>query len=485
MPAWSIEGSVRSRARPNPLTVPPELPLVEVCRLVRESGEEFVVIVDRESQLPLGSMSLHDLIGRLVDQALDREAPVAGAMTAGLVTLPADAPSQAAATLMVRRGVRHVVLVEEDGRFAGVLSRRHLYSMQGGQVESLVQRVSKAATLDDLTPLASEVRQLAGRLLDEGMRAEAVCHWVSVLNDLIAVQVIDVLEPRFDLPVVPWTWLLFGSEGRLEQTLVTDQDNGIVFVPPDEADAPAMREAFLPFARAVNEALDRCGFPLCQGEVMASNPKWCLSLDEWKAAYREWTRAPEPGALLNASIFFDFRGLFGAEEPVRQMRSSMLSDVRASPLCLRLMAQNALAVEPPVGGWWRPFRYDDAKHPRSLDLKKYGSRIFVDAARVLALNADCADTGTVPRLLAVAEKLNWPPGDVAALIDGFYVLQRLRLQHQAGLLAAGSEGGAATDSENRVRPETLHALDRQLLREALRMAGSVQFRLRRNLHLGQ
>jgi CBS domain-containing protein len=429
-------------------------------------------------------MTLHELLGRFVDASVDRNTPVAAAMTAGLVTLPADAPQQQAATLMARRGVRHLVLVEGDGRFAGVLSRRHLYSMQGGRVEELVQRVSRAESVEAVAPLATEVRQLASRLLEEGMRAEAVCHWVSLLNDLIAVQVIDLVEPQFDLPVVPWTWLIFGSEGRLEQTLVTDQDNGIVFVPPEESDAPALREAFLPFARAVNEALDCCGFPLCKGEVMASNPRWCLSQQEWTDAFRNWSGVPEPEALLNASIFFDFRGLFGAEDPVRRMRSSMLSDVGSSPICLQLMAQNALDVEPPLGGWWRPFRYDDPKQPKTVDLKKFGSRIFVDAARVLALHLGCPETGTVPRLLAVAERLKWPAAEVAALIDGFYVLQRLRLQHQAELLQGGSnvEDG---DRENRVMPEALHTLDRQLLKDALGMAKSLQFRLRRELQLGQ
>lgn len=484
MPAWSIEGSVRTRARQNPLVVPPETPLREVCRQVEASGEEFLVVVDPQSGLPLGSLSLHDLLRRFADDDVDRAAPVVTMMTAGRVTLPADAPMQQAAALMARRGLRHVVLVEDDGRFAGVLSRRHIYSLQGQQVDVLVQAISRAGDLDALPPLAAEVRLLAARLLDEGMRAEAVCHWVSLLNDLIVVQVIDLLEGRHDLPVVPWTWLLFGSEGRLEQTLVTDQDNGIVFVATDEADAPALRAAFLPFARAVNEALARCGFPLCSGDVMASNPSWCLSVAEWRAAFMAWTRTPEPEALLNASIFFDFRGLFGAEEPVRQMRAGLLADVRESPLCLRLMAQNALDVEPPLGGWWSPFRYDDAKHPKTIDLKKYGSRIFVDAARVLALAAGCAETGTVPRLLAVAERKAWPAVEVAALIDAFYVLQRLRLQHQAARLAEGG-AAAADDAENRVAPEALHALDRQLLREALKAARTLQFRLRQELQPAQ
>jgi CBS domain-containing protein len=95
-------------------------------------------------------------------------------------------------------------------------------------------------------------------------------------------------------------------KGRLEQTLATDQDNGLIFAAESDAQASSLRTAFLPFARAVNEALDACGFPLCKGNIMASNPQWCLSTSEWRSAFSGWLESPQPEALLNSSIFFDF-----------------------------------------------------------------------------------------------------------------------------------------------------------------------------------
>ena len=106
---------------------------------------------------------------------------------------------------------------------------------------------------------------------------------------------------------VSWCWMVFGSEGRVEQGFAPDQDNGLIFQPDREEDADEIRRAFLPFTRAVNLGLDKCGFKLCPGNIMAGNPEWCLSSREWHERFSNWMAMPEPEAILKATIFFDFR----------------------------------------------------------------------------------------------------------------------------------------------------------------------------------
>lgn len=473
---------MRARARPSPLTVAPDTVVRELLEhtlpILDQRGDDVVVVVDPDSQLPLGVLTPIDLLRTIGCAGIAPTTPVAALMTAGVSTVSADAPIQRAATEMLRRNVRYLVLVETDGRFAGLVAQSDLYTMQATQVEALVRAISSADEIDTLARLAGEIPLLAGRMLDQGVSADALCHWLSTLNDLVVLQAIDLLEPRFDLPVVPWCWMLFGSEGRFEQTLITDQDNGILFVPTASAgealelETERLRQAFLPFAKAVNLALDRCGFPLCPGQIMASNPQWCLSLAEWQGAFRRWLREPEPEGLLNASIFFDFRSLYGPDEPAQRLRETLLAEASASPLCLRLMAANALDVEPPLGKWWSDFRYDDAAHPQTIDLKKYGSRLFVDMARVLALAEGVAATGTVPRLRDVAQRLGFPDGETSGLTDAFYVLQRLRLSHQH------RSSPLDQANENRISPAALNEIERHLLRESLRQAKRLQQRVR-------
>ncbi len=129
-----------------------------------------------------------------------------------------------------------------------------------------------------------------------------------MLNDRICQRIIELVRNRHRWERISWCWLAFGSEGRLEQTFATDQDNGLIFESHGDARPSEVRAKLLPFAREVNEALDACGYPLCKGNVMASNPELCLSVAEWKAKMEGWLHNSEPKALLDASICFDFRG---------------------------------------------------------------------------------------------------------------------------------------------------------------------------------
>jgi CBS domain-containing protein len=189
------------------------------------------------------------------------------------------------------------------------------------------------------------------------------------LNDALTRRVIQLNLDNHNFDGIEWAWLAFGSEGRDEQTFSTDQDNGIVFAPPEGASIDALKQRFLAYALDVNKDLDRCGFPLCKGNIMASNPQWCLTLDEWKDQFSTWIRIPQPDALLNATIFFDFRPLFGQAELADAMRRHLLAQTAVNPMFLRAMAKNALDVEPPLGKI-RDFLTDlEPGHPGKIDLK--------------------------------------------------------------------------------------------------------------------
>jgi len=230
---------------------------------------------------------------------------------------------------------------------------------------------------------------------------------------------------------------------------VTDQDNTLIFF-TEELPLEEAKKQFLPFAEEVNRALAACGFPLCKGDVMARNPRWCLSAREWRGVFDDWIRNPGTEALLHASIFFDFRPLAGDARLAGELREGVLAQTRANRAFLRAMTQNALRSEPPLG-LIRDFAAD------ALDLKGLGARPFVDAARVLALAQGRPETGTAPRLRAVGEQ---------AATDGFHFIQGLRLRHG-----------------NQVRVERLSTIDRRLLKEAFRLAALLQSRIRMDYHL--
>lgn len=467
--AVNLNTALRHLPLAPPVIVAPGNTLRETLRAIDARAAEAAVIVDPASAVPLGIVTLRDAVRAIAEENSDLDVPVAVMMTGGLASLGADATVHQATVLMFRRGMRHLILVENDGRLFNVVSQGDLYGMQAADSASLANAILATRGIPELAAQSDAVRRFAALRLAEGSGPEALCEWLSALNDLIALQAIDLVEGDFDLPYVPWCWMVFGSEGRLEQTLLTDQDNGIVFH-AGAADVAELRRRFLPFAMAVNDALDACGFPRCKGNIMAGNPEWCLSLEEWKQRFGAWVSVPQPEALLNASIFFDFRPLYGREELVSELQAWLLRHVRGNKAFLRAMAVNALSQETPLG-WWRDFRLGGGPdHPHTLDLKNQGIRIFVDAIRIHALAAGIDHTNTVERLRGVRQSLGMPVPEMAAIAAAFHQLQRLRLQNQVGVGLA--------HAGNRLDPDRLHRLDRQILKEALLQARTLQQRLR-------
>ena len=232
-----------------------------------------------------------------------------------------------------------------------------------------------------------------------------------------------------------------------------------------------MRSRLLPFARAVNEALDGCGFRWCKGNVMASNPALCLSIAEWRAKVGGWLANWEPQALLEASIYFDFRPLYGDASLATGLRDWVLQRTPAYPAFLRQMAQNALQARPALGTL-RDFVTEDVPNaPHSIDLKLYGVRLFVDAARIYALAQGLPQTNTVERLRAAGPGTRMNAADIEAAVDAFLAIQQLRLRAQA------SQDALTEDTANRIDPDKLNELQRHILRESFRLARKLQQRL--------
>lgn len=341
---------------------------------------------------------------------------------------------------------------------------------------TLAARAGRTESVDGLMETAAAIRHYCAEVAGADLGGTWVARTLTELNDRVAERVIRLTAAEHRLPSVPWCWLALGSEGRFEQTFTTDQDNGLVFSATDQQEAKALRELFLPFAQAVNERLNRCGFAFCGGQVMAGNPLWCLSVDEWRWRFSEWVRRPDPMALMYATIFFDFRVLCGEAQLGKKLRKYVLGLTQDTPAFLHLMAANALQSQPPLN-----FLGDVVKEEREagamVDLKKSGARIFVDVARIFALAHGIDRVDTAGRLAAAGKMAGMLGDEIEAAVAAFSQLLRLRLRRQAQVLATGGE------LDHRVDPDRLHELDRVILRESLRQAKRLQQRLKLNYAL--
>jgi CBS domain-containing protein len=424
---------LKSVLRRAPVSCPEDATLGEAVQRMHAERVGSIVIVDARG-LPSGIFTTVDLL-ESVAARVPLDTRIAERMTARPVSLEEDATLADAALAMARHGFRHVV-VTRDGRLAGIVSERDLFALQRLGLRRTAERIRGATQLAELVEAGADIRRLARHLLAQGVAAGPLTAMISALNDALSRRVIELAAAKRALPGA-WCWLALGSEGRMEQTLITDQDNALIM----EGD----KGVFLQFADQVNRDLDACGFPLCKGDVMARNPRWCLSPAQWRALFEGWIENTQPRALLEAAIFFDFRALAGEARLAGELREAVLARTRENRAFLRAMAQAALEAKPPLG-----LLADFSA--AELDLKLAGTRPFVDAARVLALAAGVAETGTAPRLHAAGE---------ATAVEAFHYLQTLRLRSDA----------------NRVRVEELSDIDRRVLKGAFRQAAILQQRL--------
>jgi len=314
-------------------------------------------------------------------------------------------------------------------------------------------------------------------MLVQGASVAQLSQIITLLNDHVARRAINLTLADTGMPRIRFSWVSFGSEGRQEQTLKTDQDNGILFEPPAGTSAEDARTELLPVARRINEALAACGYPLCPGNIMASNPECCLTAEEWKARFENWIDRGAPEHLLAASIFFDLRALWGDETPVAELRDWLARRVPNNQRFLRQMAENSLRNYPPLG-LVRDFQLEsDGAHEHMLDLKLRGATPFVDGARLIALAHGIAESNTLARLRAAARAGVLKEAEAEAWCDSYAFVQLLRMRtHQAQ-----SRAGLALD--NFIDPDSLNDLDRRILKESFRQARKLQTRIRLDYQL--
>ncbi|KAF4559411.1 CBS domain-containing protein [Pseudomonas sp. CES] len=464
---YSLNTPLGELAMRHPVVCSPDTPLRDAVRLMHEQQVGSIVVVDPQ-RYPTGIFTLRDLRQVVAAADADLGAPIARHMTAQPFYLSPQASAFDAAMAMTERHIAHVCLVE-NRRLCGVVSERDLFSLQRVDLVHLARTIRHAPRLDTLVSLRGEISQLVERMLAHGASSTQITQIITLLNDHTVCRVIELALAERGDPGVPFSWLCFGSEGRREQTLHTDQDNGILFEAADSTEADAIRARLLPLAQYINQCLAQCGFTLCKGNVMAGNPELCLSRSEWARRFAGFVREASPENLLGSSIYFDLRVVWGDEQGCEQLRQGLLDQVADNRIFQRMMADNALRQRPPVGRL-REFVLTRQGNDKAatLDLKVQGLTPFVDGARLLALANGIGACNTLERLRQLVAKGVIEALDGAAYEEAYHFIQQTRMQqHQR-------QTRDNLPYSNRLDPDSLNHLDRRILRESLRQAQRLQ-----------
>jgi CBS domain-containing protein len=436
-------------ARP-PVFVLPSATVAQAARAIRDAGASAALVGGD----PPGIVTDTDLRSRVLAAGRGPETPVADVMTRPLRTLAASTPLSGVLLLMVEQDIHHIALTRED-EIVGVLSERDLLRRQLRSPAVLLARIRDAQPDDALDGYVVELASIADALFAEGLDALAVARVIASLNDALARRLLHVAETELGPPPCPYAWLVLGSQARMEQLLMSDQDNALVYA----ESSPEAERYFKVLAARVVDGLERAGFPLCPGGCTATN--WRRPMEEWRRVFWSWIDTPEPEALLEAEEFLDYRPVYG-EASIEPLEEILQAAGKRATFLVQL-ARPAVGFRPPLGLFGRLRSEDDR-----VDLKRGGIAAIMLLARLYALAAGSGARSTLERLDAAAEAGTLTHTGAETLAEAFRRLMRLRLRGQLHSLAAGRT------PDNTVSLDDISPYERRRLIEAFREIVPIQ-----------
>ena len=410
---------VGTLVRTEPVSIDPAATVGDAARLMRDRRISSVLV----GGTPPGILTDRDLRSRVLADGLGPDTPVDAVATRPARTIAATATLFETLVFMLEQHVHHAPLVR-DGRIVGVVTDTDLLRLYAKTPLYLLRNIERAQLPEDYTRHASELAAMVETMMWGGLAPTQIGPIVSRINDALAVRLIELAQQDLGPAPAPFAWIVFGSEGRMEQTLLTDQDNAVVYA----GDHGQHDTYFARLSDRVVHGLLAAGVPACPGGFMATH--WCRPLDAWTRLFRSWIEAPEPRALIEALNFFDFRVVYGALDV--DVLDGMVRKAAREQVFMAHFARASLGLTPPLTA----FRHIRASEG-GVDLKRGGLAPIVSLARVYGLEARASVRSTLDRLKAAASAGLLSHEAADTLGEGFRFLLGLRLREQLRALRAG------------------------------------------------
>lgn len=449
--------------RTDVLTSSADTTIEDAARLMTEHAVSSLLVTRADNQLE-GIVTDRDLRSRVLAAGLDPRQPVGEIMTPNPLTVSTEAPAMEALLHMAERGIHHLPVVDE-GRLHGIVTQSDVTRLLHNDPVYLAADLSRRSSQQELTGAFTEATRLAGRFVERGSTPAEASSLVTLAADAVARRLCTLAEEELGPPPVEYAFVAVGSQGRREMALASDQDNALVLA--DDYDPSAHGEYFGALSTFVCEGLAIAGQVVCPGDMMAMTPEWRMTRSEWTETFRRWIRDPQPDALLNAQIFFDFRVLYGNERLGRLVHNAAVDMGKGATRLHAHLASLAARREPPLTFFRGLVVERDGDYANTLDIKKGGTAGIVQMGRLFALASGSPVVDTRQRLREAAGDAVSRQG-AQELVDAFDFLRALSFQHQARQLREG------VPPDYHIDPKSLGRLERERLRDAFRAIKSMQ-----------
>ncbi|WP_213685466.1 DUF294 nucleotidyltransferase-like domain-containing protein [Roseicyclus sp.] len=445
-----------------PLTCRPETQLIEAARQMRELGVSCIIATEGETVR--GILTTGDITARAVAEGCPPETPVAQVMTPDPMTLPPTALVADVLHAMIERKITHMPVVAA-GRLVGILTQTDLTRFQATSSAALIREIAAAKDRTTLARIVARIPDLLVQLVGGQNPHQTVTRLITDIADATTRRLLTLAEAKLGPPPVPYLWLACGSQGRQEQTGVSDQDNCLIL---DDAVTPPDDAYFAALAKFVSDGLDEAGYFYCPGDMMATNIKWRQPLRVWRDYFRRWIAVPNPEAQMLSSVMFDLRPIGGHMALFDDLQAETLQAAAKNSIFMAHLVSNSLKHQPPLGLFRGFATVRSGEHKNTIDLKHNGVVPVVDLGRIYALTGQLPVANTRARILAAIEA-----GAVSAtggrdLRDAYDMIADTRLAHQAAQIRRGEK------PDNFMAPADLSDFERSHLRDAFVVVKTMQ-----------
>jgi len=441
--------------------------IVAVATLMQAQRTSSVLVRDGAR---LGIFTNTGLQRAVVDgRALDTLA-VRELATFRLVAISPDAPLFDALALMIQHQVHRLVVAQGD-RIVGLLEQLDLLSFLSNHSYLITVQIVQAQDLDALAAQAARIGRFVALLYRGGTNVGQIGKLVQALNAKLFERTWQLVAPPG--LVAESCLFVMGSEGRGEQLLKTDQDNGLILRDDANSSEADVAQACQRFSAALRDF----GYPDCPGGIMVSNPAWRRTASAFASTVRNWLLRPDPQGLMALAIFIDAHAVAGDAALLHQVRAEVDELIAADDALLGRFAAAIDAFPEESGGWWNRLLLIGEHDRQTLDLKKCGIFPVVHGVRSLALREHVQATGTQARIDALVAAGRLASDFAADLADSLHFLMGLKLQ--AGLAELDTTGMVSGG----VRRDRLSSLERDLLKDALAVVKRFKVIVRSQFHL--
>ncbi|MBI9052964.1 MAG: cache domain-containing protein [Bacteroidales bacterium] len=370
-------------------------PINEVARIMTRKNCD--VIFTTQNQQIIGLITDSDIRSRIIAENINISNSIAQFISAPVISVNDNILLYEAILIFKDKQLSHLAVKNNQSDIVGVISNLDIHEMNRNSISFLVREVEASENIYEIEKTTKKLPILIKALINSGARTQNITRIITSLTDAITQRVIRLTIETIGNPPCKFEFIAVGSEGRMEQTLATDQDNAIIFENVNADNYKVFKQYFVELGKVVAKSLDYLGFKYCNGEVMANNPKWVLSIDEWKNQFKDWINNGDPKSILEAGIFFDLRCVYGDQKLTNDLTQFIFTTLNNKAVFFQHMANPILKYKSVVNLFGNIVSNSKDKDSSNIDVKKIILPI-ISFIRLYSLKYNITETNSILRL---------------------------------------------------------------------------------------